>query len=129
MAKPTILIVDDEKQYADNFAEFLNLSFDCNVLKLQDSTEVEDLLEKQPVHVIFQDIHIPGPDGFEVVKRIKEKGRNMVIYIITSWKEDAYYVKCADLGVKYLHKSAGFKLLTPELVEIFDKIGLEYKKK
>jgi CheY-like chemotaxis protein len=129
MGKPTILIVDDEKSFTDKLAEFLNIPFDCNVIVQNHSNDVMDTVKNQHVDILFQDIHVPGPDGFEVVKQIKKSGIDIIIFIITSWKEDAYYLKSSDLGVNYLPKPIGFKLLQNTLTEIFEKHGFDYKKK
>lgn len=130
MAKPTILIVDDDKAFTDKFVEFLNIAFDCTVIVRNDSNGAAYVVKDEHVDILFQDIHVPGPDGFEIVKILKEFKLDAVkVFIITSWKEDAYIKKCAELGVEYLPKPIGYKLLQKSLVDIFDKKGLEYKKK
>ena len=48
---------------------------------------------------------------------------------MTAWKEDAYYLKSADLGANYLPKPVGFRVLQNTLTEIFKKHGFDYRKK
>ena len=130
MAKPIILIVDDDKAFTDKFVEFLNISFDCTVIVRNSSDRVAYVVKDEKVDVLFQDIHLPGPGGFEIVKRLKElKLDDVKVFLITSWKEGAYIKKSADLGVEYLPKPISFKLLQQTLGELFDKKGFDYKKK
>ena len=127
--KPTIVIVDDEKSLTDDFANLLTASFNCNVIVHNHSDDVIDLIKNEQVHILFQDIHVPGPDGFEIIKQIKKIGKDIEIFMITSWKEAAYPLKCADLKVTYLPKPISYKILLVTLTEIFEKKNLDYKKK
>ena len=127
--KPTLLIADDEPKFVDNFKEILLMSFDCNILVHSSSIGAMETIKKEHVHILFQDIHMPDVIGFEVVKEIKRMGKDLTIYLMTSWEEDAYPIKSADLGVFYLRKPIVPKHLIEQLTKIFDKEGLEYKKK
>ncbi len=129
MNKPTMLIVDDEKGLTDMFFEFLTANFNVNVIVQNHSNDVIDLINNQHVDILIQDIQVPGPDGFEVVKQIKKTGNNVIIFLITAWKEDAYYFKSAELGANYLPKPIGLRFLKNTLTEIFEKHGFDYKKK
>ena len=129
MNKPTMLIVDDEEGLTDLFSEFLTGHFNVNVIVQNHSNNVINLINNQPVDILIQDINVPGPDGCEVVKQIKKTGKHVIIFLMTAWKEDAYYLKSADLGANYLPKPVGFRVLQNTLTEIFKKHGFDYRKK
>lgn len=129
MCKPTMLIVDEEEGLTDLFSEFLMVNFNVNVIVQNHSNDVMYLLNNYPVDIIIQDIHVPGPDGFEVAKQIKKTGNNVIIFLMTDWKEESYYFKSADVGANFMPKPIGFKILQNRLTEIFEQNRLDYKKK
>ena len=101
-----ILIVDDEENIRFLYKEELeDEGFSVDLAK-----NGEEALEKvdqfQP-DLITLDIKMPGLNGLEVLKRIREKKRNLPIILcsaygeykqdLTTWASDAYVVKCADL--------------------------------
>ncbi len=101
-----ILIVDDEENIRFLYKEELeDEGFTVDLAK-----NGEEALEKvdhfQP-DLITLDIKMPGLNGLEVLKRIREQKRNLPIVLcsaygeykqdLTTWASDAYVVKCADL--------------------------------
>ena len=101
-----ILVVDDEENIRFLYKEELeDEGFTVDLAK-----NGEEALEKvdnfQP-DLITLDIKMPGLNGIEVLKRIREQKRNLPIILcsaygeykqdLTTWASDAYVVKCADL--------------------------------
>src|ERR1039458_3222405 len=129
MPKPKILIVDDDKDFTDKLEEFLHIPFDCDVIVRNQSNGVVYVVKDDHVDVLIQDIHVPGPDGFEVAKRLKDLGINIEVFLVTSWKEDAYNAKSADLGAHFLPKPIDYKMFQKRLTEFFEQKGFDYKKK
>jgi two-component system response regulator (stage 0 sporulation protein F) len=101
-----ILIVDDEENIRFLYKEELeDEGFTVDLAR-----NGEEALEKvdhfQP-DLITLDIKMPGLNGLEVLKRIREQKRHLPIILcsaygeykqdFTTWASDAYVVKCADL--------------------------------
>ena len=125
MKKPTILIVDDESQFIEKFAEFIKDEFNADVIVKSNSFEALEVIDNQKVDVLFQDIHMPGPSGFEVIKHIKKlnKDRDMIIFVISKWNDGVFTRQIEDLGVKYIPKPLSLKATHRVLTEEFENRG------
>jgi two-component system response regulator (stage 0 sporulation protein F) len=101
-----IMVVDDEENIRFLYKEELeDEGFSVELAK-----NGEEALEKLPdfkPDLITLDIKMPGMNGIEVLKRIREQDRELPIVLcsaygeykqdFTTWASDAYVVKCADL--------------------------------
>jgi len=105
MAKK-LLIVDDEKdvrEFAANF--FRKRKIDVTIAS--SGEEALGLLEKQKVDLVLLDIKMPGIDGVETLKRIKERDKDAKVVMVTGTKpeEAGAFEKCRQLGaMDYIHK-------------------------
>jgi CheY-like chemotaxis protein len=102
-----IMVVDDEENIRFLYKEELeDEGFSVELAK-----NGEEALEKLPEFkpdLITLDIKMPGMNGIEVLKRIREQDRKLPIVLcsaygeykqdFTTWASDAYVVKCADLS-------------------------------
>jgi len=100
------MVVDDEENIRFLYKEELeDEGFSVELAK-----NGEEALEKLPdfkPDLITLDIKMPGMNGIEVLKRIREQDRELPIVLcsaygeykqdFTTWASDAYVVKCADL--------------------------------
>ena len=80
MADTKILVVDDEKEIADLIEIYL-VSDGYKVLKANNAEAGLALLEKEEVHLVLLDIMMPGMDGLEMCKRIRETNNIPIIML------------------------------------------------
>jgi two-component system response regulator (stage 0 sporulation protein F) len=103
---PRLLIIDDEvdvREFAANF--FRRRKIDT--ITASSCEEAMDILEKQKPYLVLLDIKMPGIDGIETLKRIKERDQNTKVIMVTSRKpeEEEAFDKCRQLGaLDYIHK-------------------------
>jgi DNA-binding response OmpR family regulator len=101
-----IMVIDDEENIRFLYKEELeDEGFTVELAKNGDEA-LEKLPDFKP-DLITLDIKMPGMNGIEVLKRIREQDRKLPIVLcsaygeykqdFTTWASDAYVVKCADL--------------------------------
>jgi len=101
----TILIVDDNETNIDNLMALLEDKYD--LLAAIDGESAIELLEEEKVDLILLDIMMPGIDGFETCKRIKDnpKLKNIPIIFITAKTDEDSIEKAYEVGgVDYITK-------------------------
>ncbi|MEJ2166149.1 MAG: response regulator [Desulfobacterales bacterium] len=79
-----VLVVDDELNIREGSQRILNrVGFD--VLKASTGLEALNLLEKQTIPIILLDLKMPGMDGMEVLKRIRQMDETIQVIVITGF--------------------------------------------
>jgi len=101
-----LLIVDDEadvREFAANFFRKRKI----NVLTAASGEESLDLIDKNKPNLVLLDIKMPGIDGIETLRRLREKDKDTKVIMVTGRKpdEEEAFEKCRQLGaLDYIHK-------------------------
>lgn len=106
LMKKRILVVDDEEGLRLLYKE--ELEEDGAVVELASSgPEALSKLETIPIDLVLLDIKMPGMDGLEVLRMVKERWKDTPVILCTAyphykhdfgtWASDAYVVKSSDL--------------------------------
>jgi CheY-like chemotaxis protein len=101
-----ILVVDDEENICKLYKEeFEDMGY--AVTTVQDGASALNALESAAFDLVTLDMRMPGMDGIEILRRMKEKNADLPVVISSayeeyksdfgSWCSDAYIVKSADL--------------------------------
>ena len=99
MPQISILVVDDEKEIAD-LVEIYLVSDGYRVFKADNAKDGLEILEKEEVHLVLLDIMMPGMDGLEMCKRIRETN-NIPIIMLSARSTDLD--KILGLGLSLIH--------------------------
>ncbi|WP_026507956.1 response regulator transcription factor [Butyrivibrio sp. MC2013] len=91
-----ILIVEDEEAIADLEKDYLELSDFEVVIENRGDTGLERALAED-FDLIVLDLMLPGMDGFEVCKRIREK-KDVLILMVSAKKDDIDKIRGLGLG-------------------------------
>ncbi|OUQ15476.1 DNA-binding response regulator [Lachnoclostridium sp. An14] len=75
-----ILVVDDEKEIAE-LVEIYLVSDGYKVFKAENAQEGFDILNKEDIHLVLLDIMMPGMDGMEMCRRIRETNNIPIIML------------------------------------------------
>ena len=112
-----VLIVDDEK----DFVEMLSIRLDETGEKVwgaYNGKECLDIFEKQNIDVVILDIKMPGMDGIDVLKIIKQRYPLIEVILLTGHGSAETAVQGMKLGAfDYLLKPADFSELRTKLHE------------
>jgi putative two-component system response regulator len=97
--KPKILVVDDEHQNQNLMKDFLT-SLNYEVILASDGAQALEKVDEVIPDVILLDIIMPEMDGFEVLRRLKEKEESKIIPVVmlTGLNDVEDRVKALDLG-------------------------------
>ena len=82
--KANILIVDDEEVVRLSHLRSLQ-GTDCNARAAEDGRQAIQVMEQNPCDVILLDLRMPGLDGMDVLKTIKQRWPKSEVVIITGY--------------------------------------------
>ena len=102
-----VLAVDDEPA----IRRFLRTSLSSqgySVLEAEDGATALAMLRRNAVDVIVLDLGLPGMDGLEVIRQLREQGSSIPIIVLSSRTDETGKVKALDLGADdYVTKPFG----------------------
>lgn len=91
-----ILVIDDEKPTLSMFKLFLS-AYGYEVHAAEDGEKGLKMYDTISPDMVFTDIKMPGIDGLEVLRRIREKDKNAQVIIITGHGDMEKAVEALDL--------------------------------
>ncbi len=114
-----ILLVDDEEKFLQAVSERLAIKgFDVQTATSGDAAIAA--AEKGGYDVAVVDLQMPGTDGTQVLKILKENHQFIEIIMLTGHATVASAVECTRLGAfKYLEKPYDFEKLVEALKEAY----------
>jgi two-component system KDP operon response regulator KdpE len=110
-----VLIVDDEPPIR-RFLRTALAAQDYRVEEAADGEAALDFLKRNPLDLVILDLGLPGMDGLEVVRRLREAGNTTPIIILSSRDDEAGKVAALDLGADdYVSKPFGVEELSARI--------------
>jgi putative two-component system response regulator len=97
--KPVILIIDDQVQNIELLEAYL--APECyEIIKAFNGKDAVNIIAANQIDLVLLDIMMPGIDGFEVIRRVRqgEKNRLLPIILVTALKEKEDRVKGIEAG-------------------------------
>ena len=121
MVVKNILIVDDEP----DIREILRYNLEKEGFSITEAVDGNDALDKVSKHLdlaIF-DIMMPGKDGYEVCRKIREQGNTLPIVFLTAMDREFDEVRGLEVGGDdYVRKPFSPKMLIARINAIFRRI-------
>lgn len=123
--KKLLLVVDDEPAVCNMLKKFLDKKGYNTTIVLSGEDALKKI-NKEKFFAIFLDIRMPGLNGIETLKRIKEKDKEVNVVMITALDDEETGKKCIELGAyDYITKPLSLEYL--ENVLTVKMLGFEKK--
>ena len=118
----TLAIVEDLDEVRDGLKNFISLSTDFKVLGTFKTAEdaVIDLPKLKP-DIVIMDINLPGMNGIECIRRVKDKSLATQFMMFTVYENDEKVFEALKAGASgYLLKNTGLVQLIESLKELYN---------
>jgi DNA-binding NtrC family response regulator len=118
--KIKLLMVDDEVKFLESISKRLVLK-NIDVTTASNGKEAIASAEKGLFDVAVVDFQMPGMDGAQVLKALKDKHKYLEIIMLTGHATVDSAVECTKLGAfKYLEKPYAFEKLVDSITEAYE---------
>ena len=118
--KIKLLMVDDEIKFLESISKRLVLR-NIEVTTATTGAEAIASAEKGLFDVAVVDFQMPGMDGAQVLKALKDKHKYLEIIMLTGHATVDSAVECTKLGAfKYLEKPYAFEKLVETITEAYE---------
>lgn len=121
MVKMRIMLVDDEERFLQTTQKMIAKS-GYDALTATSGMACLQKLEDELVHVVILDVKMPGLDGVETLKQIKQRFPLVEVIMLTGHATVESAVEGMKLGASdYLTKPAGIEELIAKAEEAFNR--------
>ncbi len=120
MDKPvTVLIVDDHEVVRQGVRAYLGAQAEFEVLGEADSGAAAVALAEEHIpDVVLMDLIMPGMDGVEATRRVKNVSPRTQIVVLTSYHEDEHIFPALQAGaISYVLKDLGMEELATAILK------------
>ncbi|GBC61244.1 response regulator [Desulfonema ishimotonii] len=119
---PKLLLVDDEREFVQTLSERL-LMRNMGSAVAYDGESALNLISEDEPEVMILDLKMPGIDGIEVLRQVKETQPDIEVIILTGHGSEKDRELCMSLGAfAYLQKPVNIEELSAALREANRKI-------
>jgi two-component system, OmpR family, response regulator CpxR len=117
-----LLLVDDEREFVQTLSERLLLR-EMGSAVAYDGESALNLIREDEPEVMILDLKMPGIDGIEVLRRVKQTNPTVEVIILTGHGSEVDRETCMGLGAfAYLQKPVDIELLSDTLKKANEKI-------
>ncbi len=121
MINSKILLIDDEEELVTTWKERLAFR-DIKAIAVTSGPDAFEVLKQETIDAVVLDVKMPGMDGFEILKIIKEDYPDLPVILITGHESPVKKDKIIESAHGYLVKPVSFAVLLQVLEEaIYDK--------
>jgi DNA-binding NarL/FixJ family response regulator len=118
--KKRVLIVEDDAEIRNSFSLIVNSSQKFMVVNAYGSSEEAlDNINRDKPEIVLMDIELPGINGIQATKHIKDRNPHIDIVMVTVYEDSELVFEALKAGAAgYITKSANYLELLTALEEI-----------
>lgn len=125
MNNGAVLIVDDEINICINLSKFISKLGFLSIIA-SNVTDAKQKLKENNIKIIISDIIMPGEDGIEFLKFVKEKYPETKVILITAYTTVELTLKAIKYKVDaFLEKPISFDELEKELLNFENQVSIK----
>lgn len=112
-----ILVVEDDQSARIALSKAITKP-GLNILQAPTGEKAIEIAEKEPIHLAFCDIKLPGMDGMEVLMKLKHIQPESLVVMMTAWGSIEVAVKAIKMGaLDFLEKPISDLNLLRQIIE------------
>lgn len=117
-----LIIVEDLEEVRNGLKNFIELSSDFTVLDTYTTAEEAlDGIPKLKPDIVIMDINLPGMNGIECIRQMKNKNSSTQFMMFTVYENDEKVFEALKAGASgYLLKNTGLVQLIESLKELYN---------
>lgn len=120
--KPRILLVDDEQEFVQTLAERLQMR-DMDSYAVFDGPAALAQVQSHPPQILIIDLKMPGMDGIQVLKMVKQTHPGIQIIILTGHGSEQDKIICMHLGAfAYFQKPVDIDRLSAAIRQGYETV-------
>ena len=129
MQMPKILIVDDEAETRKRIHDHLINRIECIIIEASNGYEALEIFQKDQIDLMLLDMRMPGISGTDVIKKAREKSKDVPIIVISGWEGAAVSQHVEQCGAdEYIPKPFSLKVVRAKVEERLKKAGKFFAK-
>lgn len=120
-----ILVIDDEKDIKALFTQKFKKEINSGILEFHFEYSAEDALQylqdesQSDIVLILSDINMPGMNGLELLKLLKNNFRQLKVFMITAYDDENKRLRAAENGAdNYITKPIDFLKLKEQIFSV-----------
>ena len=121
----SILVVDDEPDVAEMFRQRFRREARQGTYVLHFAASGEEALDqlngeiRPELIVILSDINMPGMDGLELLRQVKERRPELPVMMVTAYGDEERRRRATEYGaMEFVTKPVDFELLKTQLQQL-----------
>jgi CheY-like chemotaxis protein len=122
---PKILIVDDDKDIISLFEQAFKYELEEQLFSFvfrfssEEAIEFIEIIDNTTLVLILSDINMPGRNGFDLLKEIKDKHQEIPVYLFTAYDDENKRQLAEQLKAnQYLVKPIDFDALRENIMSL-----------
>ena len=120
---------EDDPIARENILGILKDMFN-DVIVAKDGEEAFELFQENKIDLLITDLVMPKSNGIELIKKIREKDKNISVIILSQYNESEVLLESIKLKVDgYILKPVEFEQFVDTIEKVVEKFKYEYETK